>query len=189
MSGRKPIYPITPDRSWTLFLDRDGVINVEKPNGYILSWTEFAFIEGAVEAIRQLSQRFGRLLIVTNQRGVGKGLMSLEDLETIHKNMLSIIRSAGGHIDKIYACTDLDPESPYRKPQTGMAARAKRDFPTIDFARSVMVGNNISDMQFGRALGMHTVWIASTHPDPGPEWADESHDSLWTWALSLEESL
>ncbi|MCX7607056.1 MAG: HAD family hydrolase [Bacteroidia bacterium] len=174
------------DKRWTLFLDRDGVINIEKTGGYILSWEEFRFEEGAVEALVRLSSLFGRIVVVTNQRGVGRGLMSKEDLEDIHLRMRAVIQQAGGRVDAVYACTDVTDDSFCRKPQVGMAYWARRDFPDIDFARSVMVGNSESDMRFGRALGMYTVWIASVHPFPSPGLADEVWPSLKAWAFSFE---
>lgn len=188
MLERRPISRPTFDKSWTLFLDRDGVINREKSGDYIRTWDEFAFETGALEALARLATIFGRILIVTNQRGVGKGLMTEKDLEEIHFRMLSLIHAGGGRIDKVYACTDTHPESPCRKPNPGMAYAAQADFPEIAFARSVMVGNHIRDMEFGRRLGMYTVWVASTEPDPGPAWADEAFPALWAWAQSLTPS-
>ncbi len=187
MTMRAPRVTSRPtfDATWTLFLDRDGVINKEIPNSYVLSWQDFTFEDGALEALAMLKTIFGRIVIVTNQRGVGKGLMSLQDLEEVHFRMLSLIHQHGGRIDKIYACTDVEPDSPRRKPNPGMAYEAKADFPEIDFSQSVMVGNHRRDMEFGRRVGMYTVWIASTEPDPGPEWADEAYPSLWAWAREL----
>ena len=185
MLERRPTSRPTFDKGWTLFLDRDGVINREKPGDYIRTWEEFAFEPGALEALVRLAPIFGRIVIVTNQRGVGKGIMTEKDLEEIHFRMLSLIHEWGGRIDKIYSCTAIDPESPCRKPNPGMAYAAQADFPEITFARSVMVGNHIRDMEFGRRLGMYTVWVASTEPDPGPKWADEAFPSLWAWAQSL----
>ncbi len=87
------------DESWTLFLDRDGVINHEKELSYIFHYDEFIFYEGVKEALRILSSRFGRIFIVTNQRGVGKGLMTEKDLGAIHLNMMNDIDKAGGRVD------------------------------------------------------------------------------------------
>src|SRR5438105_15775882 len=108
------------DKSWTLFLDRDGVINDEKYLQYVNTWQEFRFYEGVKEALKIFSQRFGRILIVTNQRGVAKGITKLEDLELIHSNLLKEIDEAEGKVDQIYFCTDMDDTSPNRKPNTGM---------------------------------------------------------------------
>ncbi len=158
------------DTSWTLFLDRDGVLNYEKKEDYIRNWTEFRFYEGVPEAIASLNEIFSRIVIVTNQKGIGKGLMTAEDLNNIHNPMLQAIEKEGGKIDHIYYCPDLADDSPNRKPQAGMAFQAKSDFPEIDLSKSIMVGNRMSDMKFGRNAGMHTVFLATTHPDtPYPD--------------------
>jgi D-glycero-D-manno-heptose 1,7-bisphosphate phosphatase len=155
------------DKSWTLFLDRDGVLNHDKDNDYIRNWEEFRFYDQTLEAMSLLETVFGRIILVTNQKGVGKGLMTLNDLTTIHDNMFTEIAKAGGRIDKAYFCTDLSDDSPNRKPNAGMAHQAKQDFPEIDFSKSIIVGNRMSDMIFGRNAGMYTVFVATTHPDTG----------------------
>lgn len=153
------------DKSWTLFIDRDGVVNDETVGEYILHWDQFVFSKGVLQSFKTLSDVFGRLVLVTNQRGVGKGLMSQSDLDDIHAEMQREVAIAGGHLDQIYFCTDVDNRSPNRKPNPGMALQAKKDFPAIDFAKSIMVGNKPSDMRFGRAAGMHTVFLSTTNPE------------------------
>ncbi|MGI8952927.1 MAG: D-glycero-alpha-D-manno-heptose-1,7-bisphosphate 7-phosphatase [Chitinophagaceae bacterium] len=153
------------NKTWTLFLDRDGVINHEKIGDYVLNRDEFIFYDDIKQALKILSQIFSLIIIVTNQRGIAKGLMTLDDLYDIHNYMLKEINEAGGRIDKIYFCTDLDSESINRKPNAGMAFQAKKDFPQIDFSKSIMVGNKLSDMQFGRNAGIATVFIPSTNPE------------------------
>jgi histidinol-phosphate phosphatase family protein len=153
------------DKTWTLFLDRDGVINYEKEADYIHHWGEFVFYPGAVEAIAALSKWFGRVIIVTNQKGIGKGVTLRQNVETIHANMTREILEAGGRIDAIYYCPDTETESPCRKPNAGMAFQAKSDFPDIDLSKSLMVGNNLSDLQFGRNAGMKTVFLRTTQPE------------------------
>jgi D-glycero-D-manno-heptose 1,7-bisphosphate phosphatase len=175
------------DKSWTLFLDRDGVINREKEEGYILHFGEFAFYEGVKPALSILAAKFGRILIVTNQRGIGKGLMTLRDLGDIHDNMLKEIEEAGGRIDRIYYCDSMSDEHPFRKPNPGMAFEAKKNYPEIDLQRSVMVGNTMSDMQFGRNAGMLTVLLLTTRPDqtlPHP-FIDLSFHSLQEFAQAV----
>lgn len=172
----------------SLFLDRDGVINVQKEGGYILHPDEFSFCEGVPEAMAKLALHFRYLFIVTNQRGIGKGLMTVGDLKEIHKKMESGIIKAGGRIDDIYFCPDMDEGSPNRKPNPGMGLQAKRDHPGVDFSTSVMVGNTLGDMRFGKGLGMHTVFITSTiFPAPDlPELIDETFSNLNDYARSLE---
>lgn len=156
------------DKSWTLFLDRDGVINKKLDNDYVKHWMEFEFNEGSLVALRKLNHVFGKLVVVTNQQGIGKRLYRVEDLEIIHKNMQYEIAYHGGRIDKVYFSPYLQEENhPSRKPGIGMALEAKKDFPDINFEKSVMVGDSMSDMQFGRTCGMITVFISETtlkHP-------------------------
>ena len=108
------------DNTWTLFIDRDGVINHEKKEDYILNWEEFKFYNSVEEAMQILSGIFGIIVMVTNQRGVGKQLMSEGDLNNIHSNMLQAITAAGGRIDKSYCCTSLDNNHVERKPNPGI---------------------------------------------------------------------
>lgn len=152
------------DKSWTLFLDRDGVINIDKEGSYIFSVDEFVFSTGAPALFKKLAEKFHRIIIVTNQRGVGRELMTEEALSSIHRHMTLQIEAAGGRIDAIYYCTSLHNTHPERKPNPGMAVRAKLNFPEIDFSKSVMVGNNLSDMHFGRNAGMHTIFVKTTRP-------------------------
>ncbi|MEP7258894.1 MAG: HAD-IIIA family hydrolase [Flavitalea sp.] len=151
-------------KNWTLFLDRDGVINEEKYMDYVYSYDEFIFYEGVKEALKIMNGLFGPIVMVTNQRGVGKGLMTENDLLDIHTQMQKDIEIAGGRIDKIYYCTSLDNAHPDRKPNPGMALIAQKENPRIEFTDSLMVGNNLSDMEFGKRSGMHTALINTTSP-------------------------
>lgn len=153
------------DKHWTLFIDRDGVINYEKQHDYIHTWDEFRFYENVPAAFKIFAKAFHRIIVVTNQKGVGKGLTKLEDLHTIHANMLREIEQAGGRIDAIFYCSDLEEESPYRKPNPGMGMQAVKQFPDIDLGKAIMVGNTMSDMEFGRNLGIYTVFLPTTRPD------------------------
>jgi histidinol-phosphate phosphatase family protein len=158
----------TIDKSWTLFLDRDGVINNEKHMNYVNTWDEFKFFPGVKQAIKNFSEKFGNIFIVTNQRGVAKGFTKIEDLEVIHKNLLAEVAKDGGKITKVYYCCDMDDTSQNRKPNPGMGLQAKKEFPEVDFSKSVMIGNTISDMQFGKNLGVAiNIFIPSTHPHLG----------------------
>ena len=151
--------------NWTLFLDRDGVINVEKNEDYVKNWSEFEFYTNSLLALPLLANKFNRIVIITNQKGVGKRLMSITDLDTIHANMISRIVQLGGRIDHIFYCTDLDNSAINRKPQPGMAYQAKEKFNEIDFSNSIMVGNRMSDMEFGRNAGLHTIFLTTTDPE------------------------
>lgn len=175
------------DNTWSLFLDRDGVLNHDKVGSYIFHTGEFRFYDGVLEAMRIFNGIFANIVIVTNQRGVGKGLMSELALMEIHNKMLQEVEAAGGRIDAIYYATSLDNDHPERKPHPGMAHKAKDEFPDIDFTKSVMVGNNISDMEFARNSGMHAVFLQTTLPDIAPPHPhiDLAYNSLLKFAMAL----
>lgn len=175
------------DKSWTLFLDRDGVINHEKYEAYILNYGEFIFYDGVLEAMKTFNDVFGHIILVTNQRGVAKGLMNESDLMDIHNRMLKEVEAAGGRLDAIYYCTSLDNDHSHRKPQCGMAHDAQEDYPEIDFSKSIMVGNKMSDMKFGRNAGMHTIYMQTTNPEqalPDPA-IDLAYNNLLNFAKAI----
>ena len=150
------------DKNWTLFLDRDGVINKKLHNDYVKHWIEFEFIEGTLQALKTLNAVFGKTVVVTNQQGIGKGIYRTEDLEIIHKNMLYEIHYFGGRIDGVYFSPHLVAQNHItRKPNIGMALQAQKNYPEIDFTKSIIVGDSISDMEFGRNAGMKTVFISN----------------------------
>jgi histidinol-phosphate phosphatase family protein len=154
------------DSSWTLFLDRDGVINHEQEDDYIRNWESFHFIDGVLPSFTLFAQLFEKIFIVTNQKGVGKGLMTEGDLQKINDGITHCVNEVNGFITKIYYCTAIDNASSCRKPNNGMAIQAQREFPSINFSRSIMIGNTMGDMQFGKSLGMLTIFIASSKPTP-----------------------
>lgn len=165
------------NKQWTLFLDRDGVINQKLDNDYVKNIEEFQFIDGSKAAIHKLNQLFGLCLVVTNQQGIGKGVMTEDDLKLLHAHMLSELSAANAQIDKVYHCPDLaEMNSNCRKPNTGMAEEARKDFAHIDFKSSVMVGDSISDLQMGKRVGMITVYISEE--DDLPKEADYVCKSL-----------
>jgi len=168
------------DRSWTLFLDRDGVINKKIENDYVKKWSEFEFLPGVLDAIKYFSQLFGRIVVVTNQQGIGKGLYTHDELKAIHFKMVEEIHRQGGKIDRVYYAPALSSEnSILRKPNTGMAKQALEDFPEIVFNKSVMVGDSLSDMEFGKALGMKTFYISpNVHENTSPQLCDYVVSSL-----------
>jgi histidinol-phosphate phosphatase family protein len=143
----------------TLFLDRDGVINCFRENDYVKTWEEFEFLPDVFETLAKWSKQFKHIIVVTNQRGVGKGLMTEETLQEIHKKMVTEIERHGGRIDKIHYCTALEDNDPNRKPNIGMALQAKQDFPDIDFSRSVMIGDSEKDMEFAKNCKMEGMRV------------------------------
>ena len=172
--------------SWTLFIDRDGVVNDEKLLDYIHTWDEFKFYEGVKEAFKIFNKKFGTIVMITNQRGVAKGLTKIEDLNLIHKNMLQEIEGAEGRIDQIYFCTDMESEN--RKPNTGMGLQAMKDFPQINLSKSVMIGNTLSDMKFGRNLGVAiNIFLPTTRKDVSLD--HEDIDLVFNDLISVAKAL
>jgi len=153
------------DKSWTLFLDRDGVINRKIVGDYVQSWGAFQLIPGVLESMSVFAKQFGRVIVVTNQQGIGKKMMDEAALNAIHNEMKKEIQQAGGRLDAIYYCPDLETKpNNCRKPGIAMALQARKDFPEIEFSKSIMVGDSASDMLFGITAGMYTVFVGYQAP-------------------------
>jgi len=151
------------DSSWSLFLDRDGVINERPINDYVLEWEKFHFRTGVLSSFAALSAKFSCVFVVTNQQCVALNKISESDLENIHSQMQKEISKNGGFITKVFAATELKNKfSKMRKPNTMMAQLAKKEFPSVDFKKSIMVGDTDSDIIFGKKLGMKTVLILTS---------------------------
>lgn len=145
----------------TVFLDRDGVINRKPPEGdYVKSWKEFEFLPKAPEALRLLKEAGMRIIIVTNQRGIARGLMTERDLEEIHKRMLVELARLQASVDAIYYCPHEEGVCDCRKPRVGLFRKAQQDFPDIDFSNSAVIGDSLKDMEAGTQLGSLTILIA-----------------------------
>jgi D-glycero-D-manno-heptose 1,7-bisphosphate phosphatase len=155
---------IQTDQNWTLFLDRDGVINKNIDGGYVLDWEQFEFMDGVLETMPKLARIFPRIIVVTNQQCIAKGLITESELNEIHQHMMNMIELNGGRIDAVYFAPDKNSdENILRKPKNGMALLAKNDFPEIDFKKCIMVGDKLSDMEFGKSLGMTTIYLSNTY--------------------------
>lgn len=172
------------DSSWTLFLDRDGVINVRLIDDYVKNINEFEFLPGVLDAFRIFAERFGKIIIVTNQQGVGKGLMTLDAVALIHDFMTKQIENQKGRVDAIFVCPQLKTEPDnFRKPSPKMAYMAQADFPEIDFKKSIMIGDSNSDIEFGHNAGMYTILIGD---EATKSIADDRFDSLIQFAKTLK---
>jgi len=172
------------NQSWTLFLDRDGVINRRLIGDYVKTWDDFVFENNALNAIADLSLIFGKIVIVTNQQGIGKGLMNQADLKEIHAKMLNKIKQSGGKIDAVFHAPKLaDDPNNIRKPKPNMAWLAQQQFPQINFKKSIMVGDMPTDMAFATRLGMIRVAINNEIE------ADFHYPSLFHFAQHLKQQL
>lgn len=138
----------------TLLLDRDGTINVHLIGDYVKRWEEFEFIPGVLDSMPRFAKHFEHIFIVTNQRGIGKGIYSIDDLADIHKHMVSEIKRAGGRIDGIYYCTSLAETDTRRKPGRGMFDDILMDYPNVEPSKTLMVGDEDVDMEFAHNCGI-----------------------------------
>jgi len=179
-------------KRWTLFLDRDGVINNRIVGSYVRNWSEFEFLGGVLEVMPILARKFDCIVVVTNQQGIAKGVMTESDLNKVHAKMLEEIKKKGGRIDKVYFCAAHERENPpCRKPNVGMAEQAKSDFARIDFDCAIMVGDSITDIEFGYNMNMKTV-LVETKADIDPiklekitNQIDYKYPDLYTFANDL----
>ena len=148
----------------TLFLDRDGVINQKLEGRYVTNFNEFVFIKKSDLAIRKLHKIFKRILIVTNQQGIGKGIMTEDDLNLLHLQMQRKLNPDFDLIDKIYFCPCLEGDScNCRKPKTGMLEEAKLDYPEIIIKNSFLIGDSESDIEAGNKFGLKTIKVNETY--------------------------
>lgn len=143
----------------TILLDRDGTINRLIVGDYVRRWSDFEFLPGVKTALAGFAKRAKHIFIVSNQRGVGKGLYTEVTLSDIHRRMCQEIEQAGGRIDGIYCCYALDDSDPNRKPNTGMFVQIQHDYPDVKPATTLMIGDADSDEQFAHNCGIKFVRV------------------------------
>jgi len=152
-----------PDLRPALFLDRDGVLNVDQ--GYVHRWADFRWIPGAREAVAAANRAGWLVIVVTNQSGVGRGYYTEAEMHALHERMAQDLAALGAHVDAVYFCPHhpdapedryRHPDPPDRKPNPGMLLRALADFP-IDRDRSLLVGDKASDMEAARRAGVQAL--------------------------------
>jgi D-glycero-D-manno-heptose 1,7-bisphosphate phosphatase len=177
--------------NWTLFLDRDGVINEQLPGDYVKTIDEFRFRPDFIEEIAALSRIFSRIFVVTNQQGIGKGLLSLEDLDHIHRFMLHAVDLHKGRIDRIYFCPHLkELDCDCRKPKPGMLLQAFKEFPDSIPERSIMIGDSPADLQAARKAGVFPVGMLHQNNqdiiwEPQPKYFVDSLEAFRVKVLPL----
>jgi histidinol-phosphate phosphatase family protein len=177
------------DSSWTLFLDRDGTINKRLVGDYVTSFDQFEFLPKVIDALAVASVLFDKIIIVTNQQGVGKGLMTQADLDAIHQGMLTQIIEGGGYIDQIFSCTQLATEwDNCRKPGHAMALQALAAFPQINLFKSIMIGDMPSDILFADNSGMKSAYMGNLKDLDGVRPHMLVND-LWEFTTLLQDAI
>jgi D-glycero-D-manno-heptose 1,7-bisphosphate phosphatase len=144
-----------------LLLDRDGVI-IENRSGYIRSWADVAPLPGSIEALARIAPSSLRIVIVTNQSAIGRGLLTLSEAQEINRRLVSQIEAAGGRLDRIFLCPHHpDDDCDCRKPRPGLFLQAAEELG-LDLERSVMVGDTLGDLQAAHAAGVGTLALVRT---------------------------
>jgi D-glycero-D-manno-heptose 1,7-bisphosphate phosphatase len=147
-----------------ILLDRDGVINRERAD-YVKSWDEFEFLPGALAALQRLAQLKWPILVITNQSAIGRNLVTVDDVDEIHRQLSAAVADAGGRIDAFYIC----PHHPAagcacRKPQPGLLIQAATAFH-LKLARCIFIGDSYTDYQAANAAGCHCMLVNSGRQD------------------------
>ena len=180
-----------------VFLDRDGVLNPHIPGGYLLRAEEVAVLPGVAAAVRRLNDADVRVIVISNQQGVGKGLMTVSDLAAVQQRMAALLREeAGAFLDRCYYSTELASEnSPRRKPHPGMLLEAAHDFG-LTLAQTVFAGDSATDIAAGHAAGVGRTALllsggirmyADGDLDPAPDLVFRDLTSFVDWALEQNQ--
>ncbi|MBU1043786.1 MAG: HAD family hydrolase [Candidatus Omnitrophica bacterium] len=144
-----------------IFLDRDGVINRGKIGGYITCWEEFDFLPGVFSALRKLTEAGFKIIIVSNQQGVGKRLYSTQSLADLTERMLERIKRNQAKIWSIHYCPHLAEDNCYcRKPKPGLFKQAVAGM-MVDFQQTYFIGDTEKDIKAGKQLGLKTILVLS----------------------------
>ena len=154
------------------FLDRDGVLNEKMPEiAYVRTSADFHPLPGVAESIASLNRAGLRVLVVTNQRGIALGIYTLADVAAIHESFQQYLANFGAHIDGFFVCPHDKNECNCRKPLPGLFEQAAARFPQLTPSTSVMIGDSLGDIEFGRRLGMTTVYLpgSAEHRSPTAE--------------------
>ena len=191
---RKVLQSLVADRAgheWCLFLDRDGVVNRQIVGDYVRSWQQFQWLPNVVPALNRLMEWAPHIVVVTNQQGIGKGLMSVEDADEIHRKLKSELAAEGVTIDAVQMCPHLESANcDCRKPNPGLALEWLRQNPDNQSSLSIVAGDSGSDLELARKIATTTGGCASIRigsADPAG-FADASFYSLWDFALAIDQA-
>ena len=162
------------------------------PEGsYVRAWSDFRVLLGVPEAVARLNRAGIRVIVVSNQRGIALGLYSEAEVAAIHANLQDVLKARGAHVDAFYICPHDKQHCNCRKPLPGMFEQAQRDFPDIKASTGAMIGDSLSDIEFGTRLGMRTVFIEgdAERQKAGAEAAAELADARFASLAEAVEAL
>lgn len=144
-----------------IFLDRDGVIIENRPS-YIRSWEDVEIFPGALQALALLCRSPYKIVIVTNQSAVGRGILTSGSAKAINRRLVQTIEKAGGRIDGVFMCPHAPEDGcDCRKPKPGLLFDAASQL-SLDLSRSTLIGDAISDLQAGKAAGIQRLALLRT---------------------------
>lgn len=144
-----------------IFLDRDGVIIENRPS-YVRSWNDVEIYPQALTALSRLKDSPYKIVIVTNQSGVGRGVIPIDMAEAINRRLLAVIEAAGGRIDGVYMCPHAPQDNcDCRKPRPGLLLKAA-DQLSLDLSRSILIGDALSDLKAGFSAGLQKIALVRT---------------------------
>ncbi|RLB84066.1 MAG: D-glycero-beta-D-manno-heptose-1,7-bisphosphate 7-phosphatase [Deltaproteobacteria bacterium] len=182
------------DLKRVVFLDRDGVINRDSPD-YIKDWSEFKFLPGSIEAIKDLTLNGFAIIIITNQSAINRKLISEDTLKKIHDRMNSIINAHGGKINKIFSCPHIpEDRCNCRKPKPGLIYEAQKRF-LIDLSASSFIGDSSRDIECAKKAGCrHAVLVKTGNGTKAekelsekkivPDWVAENLYEAASWIIA-----
>jgi D-glycero-D-manno-heptose 1,7-bisphosphate phosphatase len=144
-----------------VLLDRDGVINRRIANGYVTRWQEFEFLPGVMEALRLLAEYDCKVIVVSNQACVGKGLVAPEQVAGLTRRFRDEVEASGGAIEAVYSCMHREEDGcECRKPRAGLLWRAQHEL-RFDLAETFLIGDSETDFLAARAAGCRFIWLAN----------------------------
>ncbi len=145
-------------RQGAIFLDRDGVLIENRPD-YVKAWSEVEIFPHTFEAMRKLAQTGRPIVMVTNQSAVGRGIITADFVDEVHRRLIAEVAANGGRIDAVYFCPH-HPQDPCqcRKPLPGMLRQAAQEWE-IDLSASCMVGDAVSDIETAHAVGTQGILV------------------------------
>jgi histidinol-phosphate phosphatase family protein len=175
-------------RQWCLFLDRDGVINRQRVGEYVRSWRQFEWLPDARCALKKLREWAPHLVVVTNQQGIGKGLMSADDVAAIHQHLQAELAADGVVIDAFQVCPHLESAlCACRKPRPGLVLDWLRKHPDSESLLSIVVGDSQGDLELAHNVAATAGGCASIHIGRASSRGvvNASFDSLWDFAVAV----